>query len=149
MDTNMERMRIKRATIHTVPAAANRIFHAKDKVLVWREKQVEHRIEEWLDQFEEINHDQENKTVHVKDPADDSITQFSAVNVKPFIQLLLASDSFMSNCNKTLAAFRSPNETSIDMTVIIEPADPRSRSLETIEAIKKEEKVCSNTEHSK
>ena len=74
MAMHMEKMRIKREMTYNVLAAADRIFNPGDKVLVWREKKVEHRIDELLGTFEVVVHDQATKQAHVKDLADSSIS---------------------------------------------------------------------------
>ena len=75
-----------------------------------------------------------------KDPEGNSISQFSVVCVKSFIEPLLSSNSFLSNCNDAIIAFRKLSDIFVHIAKLIELVDPRLRSPETIEAIKKEVK---------
>ena len=48
MEQHMAKLRIDRALPHAVPPAANVTYERNDEVLVWREKQVNNRIGEWV-----------------------------------------------------------------------------------------------------
>ncbi len=41
-------MRVSRALKHAVPSARDRLYQPGDQVLVWRERQVNNRIGEWV-----------------------------------------------------------------------------------------------------
>ena len=67
MAMHMSKMRVGRGRKNAVPQATERVFKPRDQVLVWREKQVEHRIGEWLGPFTVDFLEPERKLVYVRD----------------------------------------------------------------------------------
>lgn len=51
MEKHMAQLGIKCALRHAKPPASMRFYQPGDKVLVWKEKQVQNRIGEWLGPF--------------------------------------------------------------------------------------------------
>ncbi len=51
MQKHMAKMRVARALKHAVPGASDRLYQPGDQVLVWRERQVNNRIGEWIGLF--------------------------------------------------------------------------------------------------
>lgn len=63
----MEKLRVQRALKHAIPRDADESFEPGDKVLVWREKIVDHRIGECIGPFTVVCFEPERKIVHVQD----------------------------------------------------------------------------------
>ena len=48
MSQHLAKLKVKRAIHHNAPPASDRVYQPGDKVLVWREKQFESGIGEWI-----------------------------------------------------------------------------------------------------
>ena len=56
-----------------------------DDVQVWREKQVENRIGEWIGPFTVVTTDSRAKIVVVQNNADSALERFNTTQVTPFL----------------------------------------------------------------
>eukprot|EP00171_Calliarthron_tuberculosum_P022450 IDg22450t1 len=66
---HMGKLRIARALRHAIPPAADISYEPGEQVLVWREKQVNNRIGEWMGPKTVHGFDPERKLVYVTDSA--------------------------------------------------------------------------------
>lgn len=61
----MAEIRIKGALRHSAPRAANQSYQPENQALVWRERFVSHRHEEWVGTLIVLEVDAEKKLVYV------------------------------------------------------------------------------------
>ena len=150
MEKIMADMRVRRALHHRVPSAADRFYQPGDKVLVWREKVVNHRIGEWLGPFTVMSNDELRKLVYIQDAKIGAVRPFNVVQVKRYLSADYCEEipvnlahSFMMELGEALEKFGTASaelETPCDvlLTEIITPGDPRSYSPEMTAAKKAE-----------
>ena len=67
MEKIMAELRIKRALQHAAPSSANTVYSPGDQVLLWREKQFDNRIGEWVGPFTVVAVNEQKKQVFVQD----------------------------------------------------------------------------------
>ena len=150
MDKIMAEMRVRRALHHRVPSATDRFYQPGDKVLVWREKLVNHRIGEWLGPFTVMSTDEVRKLVYVQDAKIGAARPFNVVQVKRYLSddsceeiPVNLAHSFMMELGEALNKFGTTSaepETPCEvlLTETITPRDPRSYSPEMTAAKKAE-----------
>ena len=147
MSRHLAQAKVLRALKHNSLPAANFTYQPGDKVLVWREKQIENRIGTWLGPYTAVTVDDSAKIVVVKKNASSAEERYSTTQVKPFISPQNSAISFIDTIHKTLHSYASaPSDTSLKRftgirssdilaTEIIEPGDPRASSSEMRKAI--------------
>lgn len=135
---NGSQLRLKRALHHAVQPASDRAYQPGDRVLVWREKQVNNRIGEWLGPLTVVSYQLEKKLVFVKDTENGPPRPFNLTMVKQYLEPEQLSRSFMSNISRSFSYFKSPTENDCFLTEIIDPRDPRARSMKMVAAKKDE-----------
>lgn len=137
MTQHMAKLRVKRALHHRVPSAADRSYSPGDKVLVWREKQVNNRIGEWLGPFSVLATDDQKKLMYIQDAKIGAARPFGAGQVKPYLDPESAAHSFMSALKDSSLHFGWP-ENDIFLTEYINAKDPRATSRAMTDAKKAE-----------
>lgn len=139
MATIMAKLRIQRAFRHQTPPSSDHTYNPGDQVLVWREKQINHRIGEFLGPFTVTSFNKEQKLVYIQDTTSARILPFSTSQVKPYLQAPDLTSTFMTQLNESLTRFRSPSiSDDIFVAEIIRQSDPRSRTLEMRDAKQQE-----------
>lgn len=143
MEQHMARVRTDRALRHAVPPAADQNFQQGDKVLVWREKIVNNRIGEWLGPFEVEGWDIEKKIVFVKDVRTGPSRPFNIAQVRKYLQPEIIAHTHVLEIAHSLRRLSHEATTEapvsdVMLTEVLDPDDPRSRSMEMSKAIKKE-----------
>ena len=135
MERHMASVRIKRALRHSVPPSADVALNVGQKVLVWREKQVENRIGEWIGPFVVQAVDREKKLVFVQDSTVGAVRPFGQTQVKPYLTADEASTSFFQDLREALTSAYSQHTF---LTEVISPTDPRAYSPQMTAAKRKE-----------
>ena len=142
MEKCMAELRLKRALHHAVPPAADRVYQAGDKALVWREKLLANRIGEWIGPFVVVAADDERKIVYIRDTEIGPARPFNAAQVKPYFAPENISHSFIAELQKGFVQFMTPRDE--DETFLIEirdPSDSRAKSKEMHMAKREEIKI--------
>lgn len=143
MEKKMATLRVQRALRHKVPPAADVVHEIGDQVLVYREKQVNNRIGEWLGPFQVKGVDQERKLVYVQDTEEGEPNAFGFAQVKKYLRPQAASEAFFIDLDNALVHFKSifeddDEEDEIFLTEVLKQGDPRCNNKEMLEAKKKE-----------
>ena len=86
MSQHLARAKVKRPLLHKPPPATDHGYEPCDEVLVWREKQVEHRIGEWLGPYTVVTSDVASKAVAIRNDSESADQRFSATHVKQFLR---------------------------------------------------------------
>jgi len=136
MAKHMGKARVARALKHAVPPSADNPLKAGDQVLVWKEKVVNNRIGEWLGPYTVDNYIDEKKLVYVR-YKDNDIRPFGIAQVKRYLTPELTAFSLLEDINERLSYFREPIA-DCHQTEVLLKSDPRAKSPEMSEAIKKE-----------
>lgn len=135
----MAKLRVNRALRHSVPIAADKPYEPGDSVLVWREKQVNHRIGEWLGPFIVHSFDADRKLVYIQDSKIGAPRPFNVVQVKRYITPEVLAHSFFTDIGEGLSSFSSPpDDNFMYPTEILHPRDPRANGPEMGAAVRKE-----------
>ena len=95
MEQHMGKLRIDRALRHAVPPAADVTYERNDKVLVWREKQVNNRIGEWVGPYPVDDWDPDKKLVFVRDTPVGPSRPFNLVQVKKYHRPEFTAHTFL------------------------------------------------------
>ena len=131
--------KVKRALHNKAPMATNRVHQTGDKVLLWREVQVENRIGDWLGPYTVVSFDPNSKIILVQMSADARYERYNIVQVKPFLKQTEASTDFIETLYSLIRQFALPNtDLSVNMTEVVQKNDKRAYSWEMKEAIKSE-----------
>ena len=150
MEKIMAEMRVRRALHHRVPSAADRFYQPGDKVLVWMERVVNHRIREWLGPFTVMSTDELGKLVYIQDAKIGTARPFNVIQVKRYFSAdsceeipVNLAHYFVMELGEALNKFgttSAEHETPCDvlLTEIITLGDPRSYSSEMTAAKKAE-----------
>lgn len=140
MEEQLAKDRITRALRHKTPSAARKTYKKGDKVLIWREKIVKSRIGEWSYPFEVRIFNPRTKLVFVKDSVDRRARLFGIAQVKPYLEPEDVAESFFCDIDSGLRRFSSTcdSELPIFLTEVLEPKDPRARSPQMTDAMRKE-----------
>eukprot|EP00171_Calliarthron_tuberculosum_P023324 IDg23324t1 len=141
MSRHMAKTRVNRALRHKIPSAADRSFTIGDKVLVWREKQVNHRIGEWLGPYEVDSFEPDKKLVFVRETQIGNARPFNITQVKLYHPPDELANTFLSDIHKGLQRFSSEDkdeELHPYITEVINNYDPRASCKEMSEAKRKE-----------
>lgn len=76
------KMRIRRAHHHNTPADANKFYQVDDKVLVWRERIVNHRTGEWVGPFIVLESDESRKPSITQETKISAARPFNVTQIK-------------------------------------------------------------------
>ena len=114
MSQHLARAKVKRALHHKPPPATDHTYEPGDEVLVWREKQVEHRIGEWLGPYTVVTFDAASKVVVIQKDSESAHQRFSVTQVKPFLRPESAVTSFMRTLHASLLQFANKEESQSD-----------------------------------
>lgn len=85
MKSQIAGLELRRALRHAVPPSCDRSYQPGDKALVWREKQIKNRIDEWLGPFEVEGVDYQRKLVFFRDQTHNPDRLFNVAQVKPYL----------------------------------------------------------------
>lgn len=143
MERHMAKMRVDRALRHAVPPAADVSFSSNDKVLVWRERIVGGRIGEWIGPFPVATWDPARKLVYIRDVKVGPPRPFNLAQVKKYLEPEAAAYTHVLEIVEGLRrlSHADANETlSMDvmLTEVLDPDDPRIKSVKMKAAIKNE-----------
>eukprot|EP00171_Calliarthron_tuberculosum_P023746 IDg23746t1 len=141
MSKHMGSLRISRALRHAIPASADTSYEPGDQVLVWREKQVNNRIGEWLGPFIVHSFEPEKKLVLIQDTANGSPRPFNVTQVRKYHTPEELSRMHFAELHHSLDHFSSSDDDHDQqtyLTEIVDAKDPRATSKEISDAKKKE-----------
>ena len=138
MEKIMAEIRVKRALQHATPYSANNVYSPGDQVLLWREKQFDIRIGEWMGPFNVVAVDEEKAQVFVQDIRIGQARQFNIVQVKRYHQPEKLSTTFMSDVRECGRYFGSPEDEEVYLTEIISKGD-NSANLKEMTIAKRQE----------
>ena len=132
----MAKMRVARGLRHSVPLAINNAYDPGDKVLVWREKIVNHRIGEWPGPFTVLGMDASKKHVYIQDVKVGAAHPLNVAQVKRYIVPMDLAHSFFVVLHRGLSHFSSPGDDDdcVHLTEVIHPNDPRATSSDLSQA---------------
>lgn len=141
MDQHMAKLRVMRALRHQVPPSSNSVFEVGESVLVFREKQVNNRIGEWLGPYVVKGIDRDRKLIYVQIKENETPKAFGLAQVKPYFTPTHAAHTFFASLRDALAQFSSirdhtEEKQSTYSTEIVKPDDARANCDEMIEAKK-------------
>ena len=134
MEKVMAELRFKRALRHATPSSASIVYSPGDQVLVWREKQFDSRIGEWVGPFTITAVDEEKKQVFIQDSRVGQSRPFNIAQVKRYHQPEQLAETFMADLRNSLQYFQSPEDDDVYLTEIIPNRDERATSVEMREA---------------
>ena len=86
MDDHLARAKAQGALKHNPPPATDWTFHPGDTILVWREKQVENSIEEWLVPYTVVAIDTTCNIVVAQKEFNSELERYNVTQVKLFLQ---------------------------------------------------------------
>ena len=138
MEKIMAELRVKRALNHATPSSANILYSPGDDVQLWREKQFDSRIGEWVGPFTVVAVDDLKKLVFVQDVRIGQARPFTIAQVKRYHQPEQLSTNFMSDVRNCIRYFGSPEDEEVYRTEIISRSDPRANSREMESARRQE-----------
>ena len=75
---------VQRALRHNASTATAHSYKTGAKLLVWREKQIENRIGEWVGSYTVMSYDAQAKLVFVQASADVQHERYNLVQIKTF-----------------------------------------------------------------
>ena len=78
--------RTKIALKRETSAAADRVYQPGDQVVLWHEKQVKHRIGEFVGPYTVVAYDLITKTVLVQEDAEARYEKYSTAQVRPLVR---------------------------------------------------------------
>ena len=134
MEQQMAKLRVRRALHHATPGAAMQVYQTGDQVLVWREKQVEHRIGEWIGPFPVLAVDKDRKLVFVQDVKIGAARPYNIVQVKRYFTPEAVAHSFLMELKRNLRRHGSREVDDMLLTEVISEKDPRAEHAEMYEA---------------
>ena len=117
---HLAQSKVKRALRHRAPPATDRVYRPGDKVLVWREEQVENRISEWLGSYTVVSFESNSKIILIQKSADARYERYNVVQVKPSSQPTEAFTDFIETLYYSMRQFAlSHTDLSVNMTDVI------------------------------
>ena len=127
-------------------AVADRIYQPGDKVLIWREKQIEHQIGEYFGPYTVISYDSITKTVLVQKRPEAKYELYRSAQIKPYVMVESKKISrevividYLRHNHESLVDCRTPtDEIDIRLAEVIQSSDPRTRDLRMAKAIQEE-----------
>lgn len=138
----MARMRIQCGIIHNVPRSSNHVYQPGEQEIVWREKQVNSRIGEWVGPFTVLSMDESRKLVDIQDADISAARPFNVVQVKPFFNPHHTAHYFIINVAEHFRPYSSPiQREDIFMAEVLSPNDPRAHTTEMSEAKRSEIRI--------
>ena len=96
MSGYLARAKANRAMKHNSPPSSDQTYQPGDDVLVWREKQVENRIGEWLGPYKVVAVDVTSKILAVQKDEQSTLERFNLTQAKPFLRPQETAESFFS-----------------------------------------------------
>ena len=109
---HLAKVKVKRAIHHNTPPASERIYQPGDEVLIWREKQVESRMSEWIGPYTIVTSDSSGKIIVVQKEAGSALERFNTTQVKPFLQPEKVAIDFFNILNRAFSTYASKSSTS-------------------------------------
>ena len=134
MEEQMAKLRVKRALHHATPNAVHQTYQPGDQVLVWREKQVESRIGEWIGPLTVVAVDFEQKQVFVQDVKIGAARPFNIAQVKRYLTPETLAHSFIVGIGCHLLSRDLNGVFDSFATEILREDDPRTKTKEMAEA---------------
>lgn len=138
MDKQMTTLRFNRALRHNVPPAADTVHQVEDQVLLFREKQVNTRIGEWLCPFILKGVDMDRKLVYVQLKEGKTPKAFGRAQVKKYLRPEILAHEFFVDLNHALQPFASDATGDEDVatftTKVLEKGDPRANNQQMVAA---------------
>lgn len=133
MDSQMALLRVNRALRHDVPPASDSVYEIGDQVLVFREKQVNNRIGEWLGPFTVCGVNMDSKLVYVHLKESESPKAFGLAQVKKYHPPEISTNHLFTDLHDALYYFGSRNHRdggylNAFATEVINKSDPRFES---------------------
>lgn len=143
MDKHRVSLHVNRALRHKVPPAAKIVFEVGDQVLVFREKQVNNRIGEWLGPYIVRGVNMSRKIVYVQLKENDQPKTFGLAQVKKFLWHDDLNIGFVADLGNALRLFstdnNNDNESSKFATEVLRKGDPPRINKDEMVAAKKNE----------
>eukprot|EP00171_Calliarthron_tuberculosum_P022143 IDg22143t1 len=137
----MGSLRVSRAMRHAIPAAADNSYEPGDQVLIWREKQVNNRIGEWLGPHTVLQFNPNRKLVYIQDKPVGAPRPFNITQVRKYQPPDELALMHFADLHRGLQYFSSTDneeDLPVYLTEIISPSDPRASSKEMTDAKRKE-----------
>ena len=107
MARRLAKVRIKGALNHQTPPATKRYYQTGDKVLIWREKQVENRIGQRVGPCIAVSTDEVSKVFPVQLDPDSPYERYRMTQVKHFVKGARSETNFLSFVHHALSQFSS------------------------------------------
>ena len=107
--------RLKREIKHQSPKMQSYTYSPEDKVLVWREKIVNNRIEEFIGPFTALHNDERSAIVAIDQ--DGVIKRYSSSQIRPFLKQPSMLDDSITERNiegRHVRADKHPDEPEFD-----------------------------------
>lgn len=133
MEQHMAQLKVTGALTLGTPAAANQSYEPGDQVLVWRERQVEHRIGEWVGPFVVIGTDISAKKAFVRDSNIEAARPFKFAELKRYNTPENIAHSHILDLAKCAGRFATLLEDTF-ATEVLDRGDPRANSPKMVEA---------------
>ena len=96
MPQHLAKVKVKRAIQHNAPPESDRAYQPGVEVLVWREKQFETRVSEWIGPYTAVTTDSRAEITVVQKEAGYAPERFNITQVKPFLRPENADVAFLN-----------------------------------------------------
>ena len=114
MAGNIARAKVERSLRHKARTAIDRSYQPRDEVLVWREKQVESRIGEWLGPYFSVIFDTTSKILVSKKDEKSALERYNTTRVKPFLRPQEAASAFLDVSHMSFAIYTNLDDNNVD-----------------------------------
>ena len=136
---HLVKVKFKRAVHHNITPASDRVYQPGDEVLLWREKQVEIRMREWISPYTVVRTDSCVKIVVVQKEAGSALERFNTTQVKLFLRPEDAAVGVFNIFNRAFSTYATESAT------LMYPHTPlvefiRSPESDEIDTLKREGK---------
>lgn len=96
--------------LHNTPPATDTIYKPGDHVLIWREKQVENRISDWLCPYVAVSVYIDDNITLARKSTDSSIVRFLVTQAKHFMAEDEATADYLQSLHVALQHFTTPTD---------------------------------------
>ena len=107
MAKHLAQVRIKGALNHHTPPATKCNYQPGDKLLIWREKQVENRIGQWVGPYVVVSTDGVSRIVFVQMNPNAPFERYDITQVRHFVERKESTTNFLSAIRSALSQFSS------------------------------------------
>lgn len=126
MEKHMAELRVKRALKHSTPSTSDCAYEPGGQVLVWREKQVDNRIGEWLGPFTVLAGHETKRLVFIQDIRVGAARPCNVAQLKLYHAPETLAHSFFTQFGQGLNFFSSPNDHEVHLTEILDKRSSNS-----------------------